>query len=85
MNKEYFTEFYHTNIDNPDTCDTDYIVYHGIIYVYRKSWIRRRLKRKVLFHVSCPYRNYLPTNVAAEIEKAVQARVEEALKVLKSK
>lgn len=46
---KYFTEFYETEITNPHTCGIDYFRYHGVIYTYRKSWIRRVLKKKVVF------------------------------------
>lgn len=76
---EYLTEFYETETTNPDTCDVDYTHYHGVIYIYRKSWIRRRIKKKVLFHTTRSCSRYGDANRARE---QVESEVKTVLKML---
>lgn len=84
MNKQYYTEFYKTDLHNPFTGELSGATYHGIIYTNRKFWIFKRFKKKIHFHTLgiCP--DCLPNEEIRRIEKLVQSRVEEVLRLLES-
>ena len=69
-----FTEFYTTTWDDPYTCSPRSITYHGILYKYRKSLIRRIIKRKVLIHLTkrVPYGD---AEALAEAKKCVESSI----------
>lgn len=80
--KDYYTQFYETEDICPYTCGVNATICHGIIYTYRKSWIRRRIKKKIIFQVSKSCRDFWSEDSLEQTRSEVKLRIEEALKFL---